>query len=563
MRVNGNLVIVGQLKDVKIDNLVSDPGSPVESQIWYNTTDKAYKYYDGTTTHVLSTGDGDLSDYVKHDGTVAMTGELTLNSNDQSGAAATGAISKGHLDTALALKQDNLTGATSNLTDTNLSNTMAVVSDASGKIISATSTTAAEIEFLAGVTSAIQTQLDGKEGSLGYVPVNKAGDSMSGNLAMGGNTISGLAAAVNPTDAVRKSDLEAAIAGLDFQGDVLDVQTDNTLDVTIAASGDRYIITDSGNLHASFGSISGLEDNDIVEYDGAAWSVVYDVSVSGPGALAWDRDTASWQYYNGTAWGQFGGLDALNAGIGLVKSGNTIDVNMGAGVAQLPSDEVGLDLRPSGGLLLSTDGSTPSTDSAAQLSVIAGAGMEVGAGGVGIAANGVVEGMLNTSIVGNGLQGAGGTALSVLTPASSGLTVDGTGVSVDDTEMRTRVLYRDGAEAMTGVLNLSSNDQSAEGATAAISKGHLDAEITTINTSISNLDTKLGQGYFLYEETVTPATSHTVTHNMGTQYVGVTVIDSSDEVVIPQSINYTDSNSLTVTFSSAETCRVVVNGLKV
>lgn len=565
MRVNGNLVIVGQVKDLKIDNLAADPASPVESQMWYNTTEKALKYNDGVVSHVISTGSGDLSNYLKHDGTVAMTGVLSLVSGDQSAAPAVAAISKGHLDAALALKQNNLTGATSGLTTTNLSSSMAAVSNASGKLVSATSATAAEVEFLAGVTSGIQAQIDSKEPLIGYVPVNKAGDAMSGNLAMGGNRVTGLAAAVDATDAVRLADMEAALAGLDFQPDVLGYQEDATLDPSASPTvGARYIISAASNLHANFGTIAGVQNNDIVEYDGTDFQVIYDVSTAGPGAICWDRGTSTWKYYNGTDWSQFGGLDSLNAGIGLVKSGNTIDISMGAGIAQLPSDEVGVDVLSTGGLFTTIDGSTSSTDTAAKLAVkidVAG-GLATTASGIKVDTSGIVEGMLNTSIVGFGLQGAGGTALSVKTDAGSGITVDANGVSVDDVEMRTRVLYRDGAEAMTGALILSSSDQTGASATTAISKGHLDAAITVINTAITDLTTRMGNGYFLYEQTVTPSVSHTVTHNMGTRYVGVTVIDSSGEVVIPQSISYTDVNSLTVTFSSAETCRVVVNGLK-
>lgn len=565
MRVNGNLVIVGQVKDLKIDNLAADPASPVESQMWYNTTEKALKYNDGVVSHVISTGSGDLSNYLKHDGTVAMTGVLSLVSDDQSAAPAVAAISKGHLDAALALKQNNLTGATSGLTTTNLSSSMAAVSNASGKLVSATSATAAEVEFLAGVTSGIQAQIDSKEPLIGYVPVNKAGDAMSGNLAMGGNRVTGLAAAVDATDAVRLADMEAALAGLDFQPDVLGYQEDATLDPSASPTvGARYIISAASNLHANFGTIAGVQNNDIVEYDGTDFQVIYDVSTAGPGAICWDRGTSTWKYYNGTDWSQFGGLDSLNAGIGLVKSGNTIDISMGAGIAQLPSDEVGVDVLSTGGLFTTIDGSTSSTDTAAKLAVkidVAG-GLATTASGIKVDTSGIVEGMLNTSIVGFGLQGAGGTALSVKTDAGSGITVDANGVSVDDVEMRTRVLYRDGAEAMTGALILSSSDQTGASATTAISKGHLDAAITVINTAITDLTTRMGNGYFLYEQTVTPSVSHTVTHNMGTRYVGVTVIDSSGEVVIPQSISYTDVNSLTVTFSSAETCRVVVNGLK-
>ena len=40
MKVNGTL---------KFKNLASDPSTPVEGQIYYNSTDKKIKFYDGTS----------------------------------------------------------------------------------------------------------------------------------------------------------------------------------------------------------------------------------------------------------------------------------------------------------------------------------------------------------------------------------------------------------------------------------------------------------------------------------------------------------------------------------
>lgn len=566
MRINGNLSVVGLLKDVKIDQLAADPGAPALSQVWFNSTDSEMKFYDGTTVQVIATGTGDLGAYLKLDGSIPMSGELELSSADQSASGTAIAVSKGHLDTELALKQDNLTGATSALVATDLTVSKAVVSDASGKIIAATSTSAAEIEYLAGVTSAIQTQLDSKEADLGYVPVNKAGDTMTGNLAMSDSRITGVGAPINPTDAARQIDIDTALLGFDFKADVLAVQTDANLDPTASpTTGDRYIITDSGNLHANFGTIAGVGDGDVVVFDGADFVVASDVSVEGEGILLWDQQLDVFMKYDGTSWTEFGGLAGVTAGIGLAKSGNTIFVNMGAGIAQLPSDEIGVECKTDGGL----DVVDPSTGVQSFLTdaVVAiklnGSSMETTASGLAIAANGVTETMINTTALGNGLQGGSGTTLSVKTVAGSGITVDGTGVLVDDVEMRTRVLYRDGAEAMTGVLVLSSDDQTGQADTTAISKGHLDAALVTAGNTVTALETRMENGYFLYEELVTASTSHTVTHSMNNKFVQVSVVDLSDEVVLPESITFTDVNSLAVTFANAETCRIIVTGLKV
>jgi hypothetical protein len=107
----------------------------------------------------------------------------------------------------------------------------ALVSDGSG-VVSVSTTTAAELAFLSGVTSSVQTQIDSK--------VAKAGDTMSGNLAMGGNKVTGLGAASTNGDAVRfeqavLTDGSHAITGnQSFSGTA---KITNLLDPTLAQDG--------------------------------------------------------------------------------------------------------------------------------------------------------------------------------------------------------------------------------------------------------------------------------------------------------------------------------------
>lgn len=62
---------------------------------------------------------------------------------------------------------------------------------------------------------------------------------------------------------------------------VLSMQEDNTLDPGISpTTGDRYIILDSTDLNANFGTITGVGDNDIVQYDGANFVVSFDSSAT-------------------------------------------------------------------------------------------------------------------------------------------------------------------------------------------------------------------------------------------------------------------------------------------
>lgn len=81
-------------------------------------------------------------------------------------------------------KQNNITGGASSITTSNLTANRALVSDGSGKVaVSAVTNT--ELGYLGGVTSNIQTQLNGKQASGSYM-------TLSGNQTAGGiKTFSG------------------------------------------------------------------------------------------------------------------------------------------------------------------------------------------------------------------------------------------------------------------------------------------------------------------------------------------------------------------------------------
>jgi hypothetical protein len=73
-----------------------------------------------------------------------------------------------------ARAQASITGGASSVVTANLTASRALVSDGSGKIAASATTTTTEVGYLAGVTSAIQTQLDGK--------LNLTGGTLTGGL---------------------------------------------------------------------------------------------------------------------------------------------------------------------------------------------------------------------------------------------------------------------------------------------------------------------------------------------------------------------------------------------
>ena len=75
---------------------------------------------------------------------------------------------------ALNLKQDVITGAATTIVSSNLATSIVLISDASGKV-AASSISSTELGYLSGVTSAIQTQLNGKQGSLTLTTTGTSG----------------------------------------------------------------------------------------------------------------------------------------------------------------------------------------------------------------------------------------------------------------------------------------------------------------------------------------------------------------------------------------------------
>lgn len=90
----------------------------------------------------------------------------------------------------------------------------------------------------------------------------------------------------------------------------------------------------------------------------------------------------------------------------------------------------------------------------------------------------------------------------------------------------------------------------------------LAAETTARIAAVAAITSKVGSGYFLYDGS--SKTVHVVTHNTGSRYCNVTVIDTAtNEQIIPHSVVFDSGTQLTVTFNVSLACKVVVMGLGV
>jgi len=203
--------------------------------------------------------------------------------------------------------------------------------------------------------------------------VNVSGDSMNAGASItfsGGGTVTGLAAPSADTDAATKAYVDALSAGLSWKNAVKAASTANltlsgvqTVDGVLLAAGDRVLVKDqttaaqNGIYVVATGSWTRAADmNDAAEFDGAA--VFVQQGTLGADSGWTQTSTVTTVGSDSVAFTQFSGAATYTWGVGLAATGNTINVNLGAGIAQLPTDEVGIDLYDTvaGAIILTDDG---------------------------------------------------------------------------------------------------------------------------------------------------------------------------------------------------------------
>ena len=148
----GNLV-TSDLDSTALGNLTGLTGN-VQTQIDSVVSDVSSQ---GTR---LTTAEGEidtLQGTVSSQGTAITTAEGDIDTLQSQMGTANGNISS--LQSAVAGKQDAITGGATTILTQNLGASKALISDASGKVAIST-VSATELGYVAGVTSAIQTQLD-------------------------------------------------------------------------------------------------------------------------------------------------------------------------------------------------------------------------------------------------------------------------------------------------------------------------------------------------------------------------------------------------------------------
>jgi len=518
---NIELMLSGQIKNFRPEVLTADPavGDLVAAQtarIWYNSTDAKYKYFDGTEIKDFGGGGGSLEGAVLADGSVPMTADLLLSGPDQSASGDNAAVSKKHVETVAATKQDKITGLTEN----------GVVIAGADNELATSNVTATELGYVSGATSNIQSQITALDGKVGTVEtgltgkLDSANGQLSGDLDANGHTVANLAAPANPNDAARKIDIDNAVAGIDWLHDSDAIQEDGTLDPELVA-GKQYIILAADQINPNFGSITDLVDNMIVRYDGTKFVIVFDPTDSeAGGAVTWVKAIKEYRRFDGTVWTTFGGASEFNAGDGLEKSGNVVNVKVGAGI-QISSNAVTAKLDAAGGL----------EDNAGSTRVkLDGTTLSRTVDGIAVADGGVGYEQIAAAALGNGLK----------------QDTTNSKIIVDVAAVKTAGGFIDATGGEVAALTITGTDPLTD--ESAVNKKYVD---DAISSSAGGAAAKLYQ----YDKTAggdAAATAHTFTHNAGVKYGTVTVVDDTGYQIIPDEVVFIDANSLRVELTTAK-----------
>lgn len=183
------------------------------------------------------------------------------------------------IQTQLNGKQATITGGASSVVSADLSANVALVSNASGKIASSSVTTT-ELGYVSGVTSAIQTQLDGKQATITGAASSIISSTLTPSTVVVSNT-SGLvsSSSVTSTELGRLSGVTSGIqTQLDgkqatITGAASSIVSSTLTPSTVVVANTSGLVSSSSVTSTELGRLSGVTSNIQAQLDGKLASI--------------------------------------------------------------------------------------------------------------------------------------------------------------------------------------------------------------------------------------------------------------------------------------------------
>lgn len=239
---------------------IDRPSTPQAAMFRYNTDGNVLEYFNGVSWTTLSTGGGTVTSVAVQSNDTALTvtgspitssGTITLDlDNDLTAIAALTGVGFAARTGTETWALRTVTGTAGNIVVTNGDGvagdpTLDLVSvgiPVSNQFVKITTDVKGRVTATTPVVTGDITS------ALGYTPVNKAGDTMTGTLTMsGGSTVTGLPAPTNASDAANKSYVDSVSAGLDPKESVRVATTVDLGGVYTNGTTNTTILNSAGN----------------------------------------------------------------------------------------------------------------------------------------------------------------------------------------------------------------------------------------------------------------------------------------------------------------------------
>lgn len=552
-----------QLVKARIENLSSAPGSPVEGQIYFNTTDNNL-YVRAGSAWVDLTNAGTVTSVTGTSPIVSSGGATPAISISASSGSAAGSMSSAHYTLVNAatnantastiVKRDGSGNFTAGTITANLTGTASTATNAGHLETADGSGTYEEGDYYLARANHTGSQAASTISDFDTEVRTSRLDQMAaptGSVSLNSQKITGLADPTADTDGANKRYVDAARSGLDVKASVVVASTANlSASYSNGSSGVGATLTNSGSQAAlTLDGVSVSADDRVLIKDqsSGAHNGIYTVTTVGNGSTNWvltrttdangsangvlsggafvfvEQGTAGADRgfvitTNGTAtigttaitWTQFSEAGEMTAGAGLTKTGTTFAVGAGTGITVNAND-------------VQISASYTGQSSITTLGTIATGTWEATDIGVAYGGTGVSTFTSKGILYGNGASAvqvtAAGSQYEVLQAGSGGTPEFG-------------ALALAQSAAVTGQLAIANGGTGASTAAAAR---------TALGTTGKVTDT-IGDG---------SATSIAVTHSLGTDDIVVEVYDASSKETVVCDVDRTSTNEVTLTFASA------------